>query len=1024
MVGGYWTTDFRTYGLEKELVITPVESTVFGEDIVFDSLMCGSNKLSPQVFSNSIVYSNWSCNEKAYFKVKVLTSGKHVLEFKYGNDVEYSYNFAGEEKSKIGQKYIKDANTECWTTANGETKCVATMGKQRFAQYKNKTWGKLHNVVKLKNNSYDTIELSNPECNTNIQFMTLSPANKIVFVKANIGLDVDIKPIATGYKWTYSLKLPNDKFVSVINISSDCHIDLLDPDSGTVNIGTQQISFRDVLDYNFTVNSYKKDYNVIVELRKNYVQHNIKNGDILVIDPTVTLQDADTENLEDSYVQKDSPDWNTGSATYLVLQESLSERQIGFIKFNLSSIEPNSIIDSSYLYWYCIQNRLDDSGENPIWEVHEVSNQSWGELEITWNNKPTTGSSIYTNDSFAYDDVNMWVSWNVTSWTKTEFETNSHTNVSFSLTDEQTEGEIGLDWQQFTSKEYTTDTSLRPYLNVTYTLIFAPTYSDNSTNTTLAGQDTLFSLNWTDETGLSGYIFSFYNGSNTSYNPETADIESGEIEIIGELTVASNTTVFSDDAESWSGDECGGDNNPWTTCTAGEGDIYRNIYEHSGTYAVKADDFDIATRALQQTVSFAGYDAAWLNFWWCGYSIPSGDYYGRLEVYDGSYNTVLEINSGNDQSYSSPSPERYTHSIINITSYGLGDITEISWSYKIPGASDYVWFDDFYVYGETFAVTDTEANKSYTAYNDVSLTGIYITNITVTVYVSVYNSSASTENENNNPDLWLELYDGSNWVNIGNMSVTGTGNSSLSSQNQAVLDGWESELNRDLRIKGRYFDGTASNKDNINYTGLWVEVDSHDEFINDTVASFTGLTNWSNVTKSVNTTTGATIKWKIYANDTNDNWNTSLTYSYLTTSSAVNFFNITLPDDSEVKSSESGTATTAVEFNITTGCSQKNIVPCVVGGSCQDDTHPFKFENTGTSSESWNIKLNETISCFTIFGSLSSTMSSSFEINGTWYIINSSIPASSTEELWIKGNATLCTTGDAGAILLTHNVTN
>jgi hypothetical protein len=39
-----------------------------------------------------------------------------------------------------------------------------------------------------------------------------------------------------------------------------------------------------------------------------------------------------------------------------------------------------------------------------------------------------------------------------------------------------------------------------------------PTYSSNSTNTTVAGQPTLFSLNWADD-ALAGYIFQFCNGT-------------------------------------------------------------------------------------------------------------------------------------------------------------------------------------------------------------------------------------------------------------------------------------------------------------------------------------------------------------------------------------------------------------------------------------------------------------------------------------------------------------------------------
>ena len=62
------------------------------------------------------------------------------------------------------------------------------------------------------------------------------------------------------------------------------------------------------------------------------------------------------------------------------------------------------------------------------------------------------------------------------------------------------------------------------YINISYELDSGPpTYSLNSTNTTLAGNPTLFSLNWTDDTALDSYIFSFYNGNNTSTCTGTLD---------------------------------------------------------------------------------------------------------------------------------------------------------------------------------------------------------------------------------------------------------------------------------------------------------------------------------------------------------------------------------------------------------------------------------------------------------------------------------------------------------------------
>jgi len=54
-------------------------------------------------------------------------------------------------------------------------------------------------------------------------------------------------------------------------------------------------------------------------------------------------------------------------------------------------------------------------------------------------------------------------------------------------------------------------------------------------------------------------------------------------------------------------------------------------------------------------------------------------------------------------------------------------------------------------------------------------------------------------------------------------------------------------------------------------------------FTNETWQNFTGLTNWSNVTKLVHSTVGSTIQWMVYANDSFGNLNVSLNYSYVTT---------------------------------------------------------------------------------------------------------------------------------------------
>ncbi|MBD3155769.1 MAG: DUF2341 domain-containing protein, partial [Candidatus Aenigmarchaeota archaeon] len=96
-VGGNWTVRFDTVGT-ADLVITGFNGTNFGEklpdDLEFLELRCGNDVLIPEFGGNSIVYEDYSCNEIGYEISRILTSGKHILEFKFGDDVEYAYNQA------------------------------------------------------------------------------------------------------------------------------------------------------------------------------------------------------------------------------------------------------------------------------------------------------------------------------------------------------------------------------------------------------------------------------------------------------------------------------------------------------------------------------------------------------------------------------------------------------------------------------------------------------------------------------------------------------------------------------------------------------------------------------------------------------------------------------------------------------------------------------------------------------------------------------------------------------------------
>jgi len=47
--------------------------------------------------------------------------------------------------------------------------------------------------------------------------------------------------------------------------------------------------------------------------------------------------------------------------------------------------------------------------------------------------------------------------------------------------------------------------------------------------------------------------------------------------------------------------------------------------------------------------------------------------------------------------------------------------------------------------------------------------------------------------------------------------------------------------------------------------------------------ALTGDSDWSNFTYNINSTLGCTMRWRVYANDTSDNWNASEIFSYETT---------------------------------------------------------------------------------------------------------------------------------------------
>jgi mannan endo-1,4-beta-mannosidase len=91
---GNWTVRFNTIGT-ADLSIKAVDGTEFGRDIEFLELRCGDRILTTELTDGVVLVKDYTCDETGYEISKVLTSGKHTLEFRFGDDVEYAYNQAG-----------------------------------------------------------------------------------------------------------------------------------------------------------------------------------------------------------------------------------------------------------------------------------------------------------------------------------------------------------------------------------------------------------------------------------------------------------------------------------------------------------------------------------------------------------------------------------------------------------------------------------------------------------------------------------------------------------------------------------------------------------------------------------------------------------------------------------------------------------------------------------------------------------------------------------------------------------------
>ncbi|HDD57598.1 MAG TPA: DUF2341 domain-containing protein, partial [Thermoplasmatales archaeon] len=92
-------------------------------DLQFLEIRCGNKTLNYSWINSSVFIANYSCNETGYEISKVLTTGKHTLQFRFGSDTEYAHNLVGSSGLNVTTlTFYRDSySKEDWFFTRNET---------------------------------------------------------------------------------------------------------------------------------------------------------------------------------------------------------------------------------------------------------------------------------------------------------------------------------------------------------------------------------------------------------------------------------------------------------------------------------------------------------------------------------------------------------------------------------------------------------------------------------------------------------------------------------------------------------------------------------------------------------------------------------------------------------------------------------------------------------------------------------------------------------------------------------------
>ncbi len=290
----------------------------------------------------------------------------------------------------------------------------------------------------------------------------------------------------------------------------------------------------------------------------------------------------------------------------------------------------------------------------------------------------------------------------------------------------------------------------------------------------------------------------------------SSDQESGEQQVVAQA--GTTDVIFADDFNTDSGE--------WTytgSCTRITGDTFcrdgNACIRCTGTSSAGEDGTAISTQDL------SSYDYCIADFYYRARSLDNGAECGYHRYFDTLYHDILQICDPADDNAWHAANYNYT-----ALGYSLEEESEVKYSLEASGGADYWYIDNSNLTCYNYQWIQT--SSSWTTYADVA-SGSFadMNNITVTINVSVYDSSGSDAAGNQDPDLEVALYNGTAYESIGTLSATGTGNASVTTTDAGILAAWQTAANRDMRVRAVNMDYyNSTDIDEIRWNAVWTNL--------------------------------------------------------------------------------------------------------------------------------------------------------------------------------------------------------